>query len=142
MTKRVSKREEMRARAIVQRARGQERERERAAKRKLIGRCFKYPNGYSDGERWWLYAVVTGVDDSGRLSAIQFQVTANGQRSIEPDSYLGVLPEGGWQPITVGEFRAGTFDFMSAVCQALGQAANAAAVDPHAGSTGKTPTRV
>ncbi len=134
-TQPVTKQQEARARAIVQRAMNQAKAREVEAQRRLIGRCFRYPNRYSDSESWWLYAVVTGVDEYGRLSVTQFQHTSTGQIEIRRDSYPGLLPVGGWEAITVEQFKAASYELMSAFCQALGSAVKVGAVDPVGGKS-------
>lgn len=46
----------------------------------LIGKCFKYPNSYSDNEKWWEYVKFTGFDsDDGDLIG---QVVSKDSRGI------------------------------------------------------------
>jgi hypothetical protein len=122
----VTKAQENRARAIVQRAMDQQREREVAEKRALIGQCFKYWNGYSGDEKWWLYAVVTGVDERGRLSAIQFQHNSLDGISLEADAYPGLLPQGGWTRIAQIEFRDAAVHIANAFLERVLRATKAA----------------
>lgn len=118
MAKLVTKAEERRARAIVQRAMDQARAREVAEKKTLIGQCFKYPNRYSDGEEWWLYAIVTGVED-GLLTSLQFERTSTGTMMITPNVIGGSIPHGSWQRIPRVDFVAAETLFNIAVLRAL-----------------------
>jgi hypothetical protein len=106
--RRVTKREEAKARAILQRANDQRQAEENAEKQLLIGRCFKYHNGYSADDKWWLYAVVSSVDD-GRIMTSQFQLDSLGTLTISANTYAGLLPHGGWTPIAREEFIAAMY---------------------------------
>lgn len=128
MKKSVTKAEEARARAIVQRAADQQRKREADEKRKLIGRCFKYRNSFSSDESWWLYAVVTAVDSDGRIATTQMQLNSMDGISIASEVYGGLLPHGGWIAIDRVEFEAGALEIGIAFLQRLSAATKAGAV--------------
>ena len=123
----VTKQQKNRARAIVQRARVAS---EVAEKRRLIGRCYKYQNRFSDGEMWWLYAVVTAVDEHGRLIYSQVQHNSMDGISLSPDTYGDLLPHGGWTPISQAEFKAATVAIAAEFLARLALAQSVAAVDP------------
>jgi len=126
----VSNREEAKARAIVQRAQNQQAARELIEKRKLIGRCYRYLNRYSDGESWWLYSRVTSVDEHGRVLTTNVQHTSNGQIELTTEAYGGMLPNGGWREIDVVEFVAGTMTIASAFLKHLSVAQSPAPPSP------------
>lgn len=123
----VTKKQEREARAIVQRAMNQQREREIAAKKALVGKYFKYRNSYSDGEWWWLYALVTGVDSGGRILTSQFQRTSMGHISLSADEYGGLLPDGGWIEIGRDEFRVAIAEIAGEFLRRLGESASSGA---------------
>lgn len=59
---------------------------------KLIGKCFKYRNSYSSGEKWWLYTKVIGVTDYDRVKTVNFQKTSYNDIEIKTgDSYPHML---------------------------------------------------
>lgn len=47
--------------------------------RKLVGRCFKIRNQYSDGKAWWLYRKVVIMDEFGWLTVFSFEETSTGR---------------------------------------------------------------
>lgn len=72
----------------------------------LVGKCFKYHNSYpcpeSDADRWWLYALVTGVDGEG-LKMFMFQHDKYGQIKVDLRAGSPSLTDG-YVPIEREEF--------------------------------------
>jgi hypothetical protein len=91
-----------------------ERKEQREAAKALLGKCFKYKNCYSCPQTakdyWWMYARVVKVGDYGHLQMATFQVDSNGDVSAKGEKFTpqSMLDgRGGYQPITLREFRAG-----------------------------------
>ncbi len=76
-----------------------------------VGKCFRYRNSYScpesEADYWWLYAMVTGLSDSGQPVGISFQTDKNGD--IEFKSKLWFTGSAGYEEIS-GEAFAIQFD--------------------------------
>ncbi len=123
----VTKKQEMKARAIVQRAINQENAREHEEKSKLVGRCYKYQNRNSSGDPWWLYAVVTCVQDR-QLRVTQFEHDSFDGMTLRNDVYGGLLPSGGWQEIDRAEFVLAAAEFLFRFSRSLDSAAMFGAV--------------
>lgn len=80
--------------------------------RKMMGKCFKYHNGYGSGERWWLYAKVIEIDEKDyQIRVVEFQRTSMEIIEIRlatKFSYNGELFFGersGYYPITNSEYN-------------------------------------
>ena len=69
----------------------------------LIGKYYKYDNGYNLGERWWLYKKVTSIDEDGRLISFEFEKTSDDHIIIRAsyDSWH----DNGWIKISKKEFK-------------------------------------
>ena len=94
-----------------------ERAQERAENEKLIGKCFRYRNSYScpetDADYWWIYARVTGLDEGGEPSALEFQTDKYGRTKIEVGAMFS--PKIGWQECTARHFHMEWVDAMNKV---------------------------
>lgn len=93
------------AQAVVNAHREAERAEKIKAARALIGRCFKYRNSYGVGgphEKWWLYAIATGVDALGTVVALSFQRTSND--TIEIENKARIFIGSGYEEIRPAEF--------------------------------------
>jgi hypothetical protein len=84
-----------------------EQKRRRATNAKTVGKCFAYRNSYGDGEEWWLYLMITGIDDNGCLQGIQLQHTANDSVEFKSIDWMGWPPSkaDGYQPISHAIFN-------------------------------------
>lgn len=114
----VTKAQEKKARAIMQRVMNNARAREHEERSQLIGRCFKYPNRFSSGEPWWLYAIVTSVQDT-QIIVAQFQHDTEGSLRLDCDTYGGSLPVGGWESVARDEFERAVTVFGGAFLRKL-----------------------
>jgi uncharacterized protein YxjI len=81
-------------------------ERERRAKRlsAVVGKAFKYWNGYDHERRWWLYTKPLRVSEDGHLFCFSFETTSEDEIKIEPSKkvYFGMTD--GYQEIEQAEF--------------------------------------
>jgi hypothetical protein len=70
--------------------------------RKLIGKYFKYANGYNLEERWWLYKKIIDITKEGYIMSVQFENIPNGINIQENNisTWLDHL----WIKITEEEF--------------------------------------
>jgi hypothetical protein len=61
---------------------------QRPAVKKLVGKCYKYRNSYSQGERWWLYRKILRYVEGDQVDYLigeKFQTTINGSSNWETD---------------------------------------------------------
>lgn len=68
-----------------------------------LGKCYRYNNSYSSGERWWLYRRVTSVKD-GWLNTFDFQHCSDGRIEIRHD-HLCIGTHDLGEPITLRQFQ-------------------------------------
>lgn len=67
-----------------------------------VGKCFMFRNGYSSGEKWWLYVKVLRLDETN-LICFQFEKMSDGIIKIEPESILRM--NSGYTEIPCHEFQ-------------------------------------
>jgi len=84
-----------------------EQKRRRTTNAKTVGKCFAYRNSYSSGEEWWLYLMITGMDDNGYLRGIQFQHTADDSIEFKSINWMAWPPSkiDGYQPTSHAVFN-------------------------------------
>ncbi len=73
-----------------------------AENRALIGKCFKYRNSYSEGQKWWLYQRVVSVK-GGMVNIFGFETDIRGKIEIYVEKHMWAHTLG--QAISLGEFR-------------------------------------
>lgn len=75
-------------------------------KKELTGKCFKYNNGYSGTERWWMYVKVISVDSSQKCTVLSVETTTTDRTEIVKESMYGIMRnDGSYMPITAAEFN-------------------------------------
>lgn len=74
-----------------------------AANKKLLGKCFKYHNGYGSGEKWWLYVKVVSCDAS-QVNSFQFQDDGMDKMETRNEAWFNNINTDGYVPITHSEF--------------------------------------
>lgn len=86
-------------------------------KKKYEGKYFKYDNGTSHTERWWLYVHVKKVlNGNGNMDAFHFQTTNDGRLIAQRESYAGdFLAQ---KAITKKEYDAAWAKFLKALDKA------------------------
>lgn len=71
--------------------------------RAMVGKCFKYRNGYGDGRRWWQYLRVFDVNEN-TLSMLTVEQDSNGEQFvIQLNTYYPLSRD--YLPITDAEYR-------------------------------------
>ena len=70
--------------------------------KKLVGKYFKYDNGYNSKERWWLYKKIINLSEEGYLVSIQFEDNPN-EISIQENN-ISTWHDSSWIKITEEEF--------------------------------------
>ena len=68
----------------------------------LVGKCFRYWNGYNSDQRWWMYVKVLKTECGG-LRLFSFQEDTGNKISIEPSEFHSSL-SGSYQEISVSDF--------------------------------------
>ena len=71
--------------------------------RKAIGTCYRYRNGYSSGEHWWLYMQLVAVKD-GEAVVVTFQTDTRGALDAKKDTETWPF-RGEYERITEAAFR-------------------------------------
>jgi len=56
----------------------------------IVGKCFKYWNGYNSEDRWWMYAKVLKTECGG-VRLFTFQEDINGKIDIQPFEFHSSL---------------------------------------------------
>jgi hypothetical protein len=93
------------ARAVLSAHQQVELEEHVTQQRRFIGRYFKYHNSYSiPDERWWLYAMITSVNQHGYLMGWSFQHTSSDEIRIARNAYLDIRLDSGWTEVEPEEF--------------------------------------
>lgn len=75
------------ARLLAERSKLEAEERANA-NRKIVGKCFRYANRYSDGESWWLYSKVISLDEYGWLTVFRFEETIRGRFEASTETLM------------------------------------------------------
>lgn len=105
MTKVPTKDQVEAAHAVLMAAREAEDVRRAEADRKYVGKCFRYRNSYSAGNGWWLYCIVTHMDEHRTLRGWKFQKDNDGRVSIETGHpFMGLSPNSGYAEIPAADF--------------------------------------
>lgn len=79
---------------------------DRVAKaRQLIGRCFRTRNSFGGDHagKWWLYALVTDVDEDGRVMCLSAERMSDATIIIKQGDHHYV-ESAGWREITAASF--------------------------------------
>lgn len=82
--------------------------------KKLIGKYFKYDNGYNSEKRWWLYRKITGVTKESYFKTIEFEITFLNEINIKEKSSC-TWHDSSWIEITEEEFLEAWFKCFVAV---------------------------
>lgn len=83
----------------------------------LVGKCFKYRNGYNHNEKWWLYIKVTEVADGG-VQVFNFERTSRDELNMRKHHHCLTLNKD-YIPIKRDEFNRALRQFTGDVA-ALG----------------------
>lgn len=82
---------------------------ERAANKKLLGKCFVYMNTYGvadDMKRWPLYVFINRMNRNGTLYGLKFESSSRDRIEIETNYYCHhVSPGNEYREITRAEFN-------------------------------------
>ena len=79
-----------------------------------VGKCYKYNNGYSKEDRWWLYIRVVEMDGDANLSVITFQKTSLNEWIYKHETFYA----GNWmfeKEITIKEYEKEFSKFVGAI---------------------------
>jgi len=86
--------------------------------RKAIGTCYRYCNGYSSEEHWWLYMKVVDVKDGGAV-VVTFQTDTRGLMEAQKDGQRWPF-RAGYERISETAFSKERAAFKKALARLLG----------------------
>lgn len=76
---------------------------------KLIGKCYKFRNSYSQSEKWWLYIKIVGIEKDGDLIIHKFQKDNYGRIEIESETtWSDFEGDNDYIPISEKEYKKAT----------------------------------